>query len=411
MRRRVSPLNDRERRGARPPSSRRKQRVNQVHAATPARRGSAASSGGRCPPGADAGIAKAACFEDPAGSTVPAQPARYLGDDHGHPRASTGVFFARATGELVPAPFSWDLVEAGAARPPSRTDPHGGDGGAAPWPGRLGAGEQSVCRNLSTLALTRGHAGPARTPASRSYAAEALEHAVPRGPLGSRRPARPGRSPCWTSSRAGRPEAPQPGSRVPTGSQYRPSGHRAACPCPTSWCPLRADQTERGQTALAGFEQVGNPTHAALGARARAPLPWAAVGRCRPPNISWPRRYHSPARAAVRSTRTAARCSTARPLPPRPASRCDDPRAPARRPDDTSNSWAPPPGPSGQRTEPARQRRDGTPARGPSTLNRAHPPEAADRHASSARGRPTARSRPSSSFFFEYQATTCAMCS
>jgi DNA-binding CsgD family transcriptional regulator len=209
-------------------------------------------------------------FDDPSRLGFAGAAARYLGDDTAtHDFYARAVARARATGELVLLPYlleSLAVAEVAAGRYTAAT-------ASASEGLRLAreTGQQSsVCRNLSTLALLGAIQG--REDACRSYAAEALEHAVPRGlrlqaasaswalallDLASSRPA----------------EALARLEMLAAGSE---TGHPviALLSVPDLVeAAVRANQTERGQTALAGFEHWATHT---------AP-PWALalVPRCR----------------------------------------------------------------------------------------------------------------------------------
>jgi DNA-binding CsgD family transcriptional regulator len=215
-------------------------------------------------------IVLAQTFDDPSRLGFAGAAARYLGDDTAtHDFYARAVARARATGELVLLPYlleSLAVAEVAAGRYTAAT--------ASAWEGlrlaRETGQESSVCRNLSTLALLAAMQG--REDACRSYAAEALEHAVPRG---LRLQAA---SATWAlalldlvSSRPA--EALTRLETLAAGSQ---TGHPviALLSVPDLVeAAVRADQTERGQTALAGFEQWATHT---------AP-PWALalVPRCR----------------------------------------------------------------------------------------------------------------------------------
>jgi DNA-binding CsgD family transcriptional regulator len=215
-------------------------------------------------------ILLAQTFDDPSRLGFAGAAARYLGDDTAtHDFYARAVARARATGELVLLPYlleSLAVAEVAAGRYTAAT-------ASASEGLRLAreTGQQSsVCRNLSTLALLGAIQG--REDACRSYAAEALEHAVPRGlrlqaasaswalallDLASSRPA----------------EALARLEMLAAGSE---TGHPviALLSVPDLVeAAVRANQTERGQTALAGFEHWATHT---------AP-PWALalVPRCR----------------------------------------------------------------------------------------------------------------------------------
>jgi ATP/maltotriose-dependent transcriptional regulator MalT len=215
-------------------------------------------------------IVLAQTFDDPSRLGFAGAAARYLGDDTAtHDFYARAVARARATGELVLLPYlleSLAVAEVAAGRYTAATASASEGLRLARETGQ----ESSVCRNLSTLALLAAMQG--REDACRSYAAEALEHAVPRG---LRLQAA---SATWAlalldlvSSRPA--EALTRLETLPAGSQ---TGHPviALLSVPDLVeAAVRADQTERGQTALAGFEQWATHT---------AP-PWALalVPRCR----------------------------------------------------------------------------------------------------------------------------------
>ena len=326
-------------------------------------------------------------FDDPSRLGLPAQ-RPYLGDDTAThdfygPGGSPGPRHRRAR----PAPVSPGIPRRrGGGRRPLRRR-HGQRVGGLRLARETGQ-ESSVCRNLSTLALLAAMQG--HEDACRSYAAEALENAVPRG---LRLQAA---SATWAlalldlaSSRPAEALA-----RLETLTAGSETGHPviALLSVPDLVeAAVRANQTERGQTALAGFEQWATHT---------AP-PWALalVPRCRgllsaparPPTVTSPRRYGCTARAAGRSTGPAPSCSTARPsavpaVGSTPASTC----APLT----TFEQLGASPGRSGHERS-CVQRRDGAPAR-PQHLDQLTP-RSSRSSASSAKGRPTARSQPSSS--------------
>jgi DNA-binding CsgD family transcriptional regulator/tetratricopeptide (TPR) repeat protein len=215
-------------------------------------------------------IVLAQTFDDPSRLGFAGAAARYLGDDTAtHDFYARAVARARATGELVLLPYlleSLAVAEVAAGRYIAATASASEGLRLARETGQ----ESSVCRNLSTLALLAAMQG--REDACRSYAAEAVEHAVPRG---LRLQAA---SATWAlalldlvSSRPA--EALARLETLAAGSQ---AGHPviALLSVPDLVeAAVRADQTERGQTALAGFEQWATHT---------AP-PWALalVPRCR----------------------------------------------------------------------------------------------------------------------------------
>jgi DNA-binding CsgD family transcriptional regulator len=215
-------------------------------------------------------ITLAQTFDDPSRLGFAGAAARYLGDDTAtHDFYARAVARARASGELVLLPYlleSLAVAEVAAGRYTAAT-------ASASEGLRLAreTGQQSsVCRNLSTLALLGAMQG--REDACRSYAAEALEHAVPRG---LRLQAA---SASWAlalldlaSSRPAEALA-----RLETLAAGSETGHPviALLSAPDLVeAAVRANQTERGQTALAGFEHWATHT---------AP-PWALalVPRCR----------------------------------------------------------------------------------------------------------------------------------
>jgi DNA-binding CsgD family transcriptional regulator len=209
-------------------------------------------------------------FDDPSRLGFAGAAARYLGDDTAtHDFYARAVGRARASGELILLPYlleSLAVAEVAAGRYTAATASASEGLRLARETGQ----ESSVCRNLSTLALLAAMQG--REDACRSHAAEALEHAVPRGlrlqaasatwalallDLASSRPA----------------EALVRLETLAAGSE---TGHPviALLSAPDLVeAAVRANQTERGQTALAGFEQWATHT---------AP-PWALalVPRCR----------------------------------------------------------------------------------------------------------------------------------
>ena len=135
------------------------------------------------PPGARRCCARpsllAQTFDDPSRLGFAGAAARYLGDDTAtHDFYGRAVARARATGELVLLPYlleSLAVAEVAAGRYAAATASASEGLRLARETGQ----ESSVCRNLSTLALLAAMQG--REDACRSYAAEALEHAVPRG--------------------------------------------------------------------------------------------------------------------------------------------------------------------------------------------------------------------------------------
>jgi DNA-binding CsgD family transcriptional regulator/tetratricopeptide (TPR) repeat protein len=209
-------------------------------------------------------------FDDPSRLGFAGAAARYLGDDTAtHDFYARAVARARATGELVLLPYlleSLAVAEVAAGRYAAATASASEGLRLARETGQ----ESSVCRNLSTLALLAAMQG--REDACRSCAAEALEHAVPRG---LRLQAA---SATWAlalldlaSSRPAEALA-----RLETLAAGSETGHPviALLSVPDLVeAAVRANQTQRGQTALAGFEQWA--THAAP--------PWALalVPRCR----------------------------------------------------------------------------------------------------------------------------------
>jgi DNA-binding CsgD family transcriptional regulator len=215
-------------------------------------------------------VVLAQAFDDPGRLGFAGAAARYLGDDTAtHAFYARAVARARATGELVLLPYlleSLAVAEVAAGRYIAATASASEGLRLARETGQ----ESSVCRNLSTLALLAALQG--HEDACRSHAAEALEHAIPRGlrlqaasatwalallDLASSRPA----------------EALARLETLATGSE---TGHPviALLSVPDLVeAAVRANQTQRGQTALAGFEQWATHT---------AP-PWALalVPRCR----------------------------------------------------------------------------------------------------------------------------------
>jgi hypothetical protein len=124
-------------------------------------------------------IMLAQTFDDPSRLGFAGAAARYLGDDTAtHDFYARAVGRARATGELVLLPYlleSLAVAEVAGGRYTAATASASEGLRLARETGQ----ESSVCRNLSTLALLRAIQG--REDACRSYAAEALEHAIPRG--------------------------------------------------------------------------------------------------------------------------------------------------------------------------------------------------------------------------------------
>ena len=215
-------------------------------------------------------ILLAQTFDDPSRLGFAGAAARYLGDDTAaHDFYARAVARARATGELVLLPYlleSLAVEEVAAGRYTAATASASEGLRLARETGQ----ESSVCRNLSTLALLEAVQG--REDACRTYAAEALERAVPRG---LRLQAA---SATWAlalldlvSSRPAEALA-----RLETLAAGSEAGHPviALLSVPDLVeAAVRSNQTERGQIALAGFEQWA--THAAP--------PWALalVPRCR----------------------------------------------------------------------------------------------------------------------------------
>jgi ATP/maltotriose-dependent transcriptional regulator MalT len=215
-------------------------------------------------------VVLAQTFDDPSRLGFAGAAARYLGDDTAtHDFYGRAVARARATGELVLLPYlleSLAVAEVAAGRYAAATASASEGLRLARETGQ----ESSVCRNLSTLALLAAMQG--HEDACRSYAAEALEHAVPRG---LRLQAA---SATWAlalldlaSSRPAEALA-----RLETLTAGSETGHPVVALLSVPdlvEAAVRANQTERGQTALAGFEQWATHT---------AP-PWALalVPRCR----------------------------------------------------------------------------------------------------------------------------------
>ena len=215
-------------------------------------------------------IMLAQTFDDPSRLGFAGAAARYLGDDTAtHHFYARAVARARATGELVLLPYlleSLAVAEVDAGRYTAATASASEGLRLARETGQ----ESSVCRNLSTLALLGAMQG--REDACRSYAAEALERAVPRG---LRLQAA---SATWALALLdlafSRPaEALALLTTLAAGSE---TGHPiiALLSVPDLVeAAVHADQTERGQTAMAGFEQWA----------AHTGPPWALalVPRCR----------------------------------------------------------------------------------------------------------------------------------
>jgi DNA-binding CsgD family transcriptional regulator len=212
----------------------------------------------------------ASAFDDPSRLGFAGAAARYLGDDTAtHDFYARAVARARATGELVLLPYlleSLAVAEVAAGRYTAATASASEGLRLARETGQ----ESSVCRNLSTLALVAATQG--REDACRPYAAEALEHAVPRG---LRLQAA---SAAWALAlldlALNRPAEAL--ARLETLTAGSETGHPViallAVPDLVE-AAVRANQAQRGQTALAGFEQWATDT---------AP-PWALalVPRCR----------------------------------------------------------------------------------------------------------------------------------
>jgi DNA-binding CsgD family transcriptional regulator len=208
-------------------------------------------------------------FDDPSRLGFAGAAARYLGDDTAtHDFYARAVARARATGELILLPYlleSLAVAEVAAGRYTAAMASASEGLRLARETGQ----ESSVCRNLSTLALLAALQGREEC---QSYAAEALEHAVPRG---LRLQAA---SAAWALAlldlALSRPVEAL--ARLETLTAGSATGHPviALLSVPDLVeAAVRANQTQRGQTALAGFEQWATHT---------AP-PWALalVPRCR----------------------------------------------------------------------------------------------------------------------------------
>jgi DNA-binding CsgD family transcriptional regulator len=215
-------------------------------------------------------VVLAQTFDDPGRLGFAGAAARYLGDDTAtHDFYARAVARARATGELVLLPYlleSLAVAEVAAGRYTAATASASEGLRLARETGQ----ESSVCRNLSTLALLAAMQG--REDACRSHAAEALGHAVPRG---LRLQAA---SATWALAlldlALSRPAEAL--ARLETLAAGSETGHPviALLSVPDLVeAAVRANQTQRAQTALAGFEQWATHT---------AP-PWALalVPRCR----------------------------------------------------------------------------------------------------------------------------------
>jgi DNA-binding CsgD family transcriptional regulator len=209
-------------------------------------------------------------FDDPSRLGFAGAAARYLGDDTAtHDFYVRAVARARATGELVLLPYlleSLAVAEAAAGRYTAATASASEGLRLARETGQ----ESSVCRNLSTLALVAATQG--REDACQTYAVEALELAVPRG---LRLQAA---SAAWALALLNlafsRPVEAL--ARLETLTAGSETGHPviALLSVPDLVeAAVRANQPQRGQTALAGFEHWAIHT---------AP-PWALalVPRCR----------------------------------------------------------------------------------------------------------------------------------
>jgi len=215
-------------------------------------------------------VTLASAFDDPSRLGFAGAAARYLGDDTAtHDFSARAVARARATGELILLPYlleSLAVAEVAAGRYTAATASASEGLRLARETGQ----ESSVCRNLSTLALLAAMQG--REDDCRSYAAEALEHAVPRG---LRLQAA---SAAWAVAlldlALNRPVEAL--SRLKTLAAGSETGHPviALLSVPDLVeAAVRANQAQHGQTALAGFEQWATHT---------AP-PWALalLPRCR----------------------------------------------------------------------------------------------------------------------------------
>ena len=197
-------------------------------------------------------------FDDPSRLGFAGAAARYLGDDTAtHDFYARAVARARATGEPHPASsISWSPSPS-PRWPPAATPPPRRAHRKRLRLARETGQESSVCRNLSTLALLAAMQG--REDDCRSYAVEAMEHAVPRG---LRLQAA---SAAWALAlldlASSRPVEAL--ARLETLTAGSATGHPviALLSVPDLVeAAVRANQTQRGQTALAGFEQWATHT-------------------------------------------------------------------------------------------------------------------------------------------------------
>ena len=308
---------------------------------------------------------------------------------HGHPRLlRPGGRPCPRHRRARPAPLSPGIPRRrGGGRRPLRRRHGQRVGGAAPGQGDRTA-EQRLPKPQHPR-TARGHAGPrGRLPVVCRRGPGARGSAWPAAPGSQRdlgaRPAGPRLQPAGRGAR--------PARDTDRGVGDRPSGHRAAVRARPRG-GRRPRQPDRARPDRAGrLRAVGHPHRPAVGARARAPLPRAAVGRRgRRPSLHRGVTAARPEQPAVRPGPHPA--ALRRGPPPRPpAGR--RPRAPARRLHNLRTARRLPLGGAG-RTE-LRVSGETARRRDPSTLDQLTP-RSSRSSASSAKGRPTARSQPSSS--------------
>ncbi|HEV8374404.1 MAG TPA: LuxR C-terminal-related transcriptional regulator [Actinomycetota bacterium] len=215
-------------------------------------------------------VALAQAFDDPTRLGFAGAAARYLGDDTAtHDFYARAVARARATGRVILLPYlleSLAVAEVSAGRYTAAAASASEGLRLARETGQ----ESSLCRNLSTLALLAAMQG--REDACRSHAAEALERAVPRG---LRLQAA---SATWALALLdlGLNRSAEALARLETLAAGSETGHQiiALLSVPDLVeAAVRANQTQRAQTALAGFEQWASHT--------TPPWALALVPRCR----------------------------------------------------------------------------------------------------------------------------------
>jgi len=215
-------------------------------------------------------LALAGAFEDPGRLGSAGTAARYLGDDAAtHDFYARGVARARVAGQLGMLPYLLEYLaaaEVAAGRYAAATASASEGLRLARETGQ----ESSVCQNLAILALIAAMQG--REDACRSRAAEALARAVPRG----LRLQAAGATWALALLDLGLNRSAEALPRLETLADGSETGHPIigllAVPDLVE-AAVRADQTHRAQTALAGFEQWAS----------HATPPWALalVPRCR----------------------------------------------------------------------------------------------------------------------------------